>query len=57
MKMNLEEVRKCCKGFGKYYIVYDCGPDPDQELILCEYHYGLDPAFQRNIKSMKELEK
>lgn len=49
--------RKCCNKPSKYEIVYDCSPDPDQELTLCEYHYNLDPAFSRNIKTIKELEK
>jgi len=47
--------RKCCKRPSKYEIIYDCGPDPDQNLILCEYHYNLDPAFSRNIKTIKDL--
>ena len=50
----MQEPRRCCKRPAKYDIVYDCGPE-EQHLILCEYHYGLDPAFQRNIKKMKEL--
>jgi len=50
-----QEPSKCCNTPGKYHIVYDCGPDSDQELILCEYHYGLHPAFKQNIKSIKEL--
>jgi len=49
--------RKCCDRLSKYEIVYDCGPDEDQFLILCEYHYNLDPAFSRHIKTMKVLEK
>jgi len=48
------EPRKCCKRQSKYNIVYDCGPE-SQALILCEYHYGLHPAFQRNIKTIEEI--
>ena len=51
----MNKTSRCCKRFGKYHIVYDCGPDPDQEIILCEYHYSLDPAFQRNIKKIEAL--
>jgi len=47
--------RRCCQNPPRYDIVYDCDPDEDQNLILCSYHYNLDPAFSRNIKSMKEL--
>jgi len=46
---------KNCKLSSKYKIVYDCGPDHDQNLILCSYHYGLDEVFQRNIKKLTEL--
>lgn len=53
-KMN--QIRKCCKRPGRYQIKYDCGRVPDQELILCEFHYNSDPVFQRNIKTMKEFE-
>ena len=47
---------KNCDRPSKYEIIYDCGPDPEQELILCEYHYGKDSAFQRNIKTMRKVE-
>jgi len=47
--------RRCCDNPARYDIVYDCSPDEDQNLILCSYHYNLDPAFSRNIKSKKEL--
>jgi len=47
--------RVCCKKRpAKYKIVYDWPPEPE-EVILCEYHYNLDPAFQRNIKSIEEI--
>ena len=47
---------KNCDRPSKYEIVYDCGPDPEQELILCGYHHGKDSAFQRNIKTMRKVE-
>ena len=50
----MRELRRCCKRSAKYQIVYDCGQE-DQELILCDYHYNLDPAFQRNIKKIEEV--
>ena len=52
----MQEPSKCCKRESKYHIIYDCGvSSPDQELILCEHHYQLNEAFQRNIKSIKEI--
>lgn len=52
----MQKPSKCCKRPGKYHIIYDCGgSSPDQEVILCNYHYNLDPAFQRNIKSIEEI--
>ena len=50
----IQEPRRCCKRQAKYRIIYDCGPE-DQELVLCEYHYGLSPAFKRNIKDIKDV--
>ena len=26
-------------------ITYDCGPDPDQKLKLCNDHYNFDSCF------------
>ena len=47
-------MKKCCNKQGKFEIVYDCGIGI-QELVICEHHYNLDPVFQRNIKSIKEI--
>lgn len=52
--MTQETARKCCNRPSKYYIVYDCGPE-EQELILCQYHYDLDPSFKQYIKKIEEL--
>jgi len=49
-----QEYRRCCKRPGTKRIIYDCGIE-DQELILCEHHYNLDPAFQRKIKKMEDI--
>ena len=47
--------KKCCNKPGKYKIIYDW--QVPEELILCEYHYNLDPAFSdvQFIKKIEEL--
>ena len=55
MKAEEQAIRCCNNRPAKYDIVYNCGPNKDQHLILCKYHYGLDSAFQRNIKTIKEI--
>lgn len=51
----MQKPPKCCNRPGKYEITYDCGPNPDQKLILCEFHYNLESVFQRNIKKIEEI--
>lgn len=51
----IQEPRRCCKRPATKRIIYDCGIG-DQELILCDYHYNLDPAFQRNIKKIEDVQ-
>jgi len=46
---------KCCKRKATREITYDCGSGEEKGIILCNYHYDLDPAFQRNIKKIKEI--
>ena len=48
------EPRKCCKRPGTRKIVYDCGTN-DEELILCDFHYNLDPVFQKHIRTIEEI--
>ena len=50
----MPKVVRCCRRPATKQIIYDSG-DKDQELILCDYHFNLDPAFQRNIKKLTEL--
>jgi len=44
---------KCCfknckvKPFAN--ITYDCGPDPDQKLIICDSHYHSNDCFNNPI--------
>ena len=54
--MKIEQTStRCCTKPVRYDIVYNCGPNEDQHLLLCSYHYNLDKAFQRNHKEFKEI--
>ena len=49
------EPRKCCTRKATRKIVYDCGPN-DEEMLLCDFHFLLDPVFQKNIKHVEKIE-
>jgi len=40
----------------KFEIIYDSGNGNQQKLALCENCIQLDPAFQKNIIELKEVE-
>jgi hypothetical protein len=37
---------RCCSKEPEYLITYDCGPDPQQTMLVCKHHFKEEP-FQR----------
>jgi len=49
------EYQICCNNKPKYKITYDCGPEENQIILVCEEHYS-DEAFHRFIMTIEKLE-
>ena len=51
--------KKCCfvkcKDDAVRIVTFDCGPNPDQVLALCDAHHNSNPAFLRYVKKIEEL--
>lgn len=45
---------KNCTRQPRWNITYDCGTS-SKKLILCDYHYTLDPVFQEEIQEIQEI--
>ena len=45
---------KECKKPVRFEIDYDWSIE-SQTLLLCDYHFNLDPVFQRHIKNLVEI--
>jgi hypothetical protein len=45
---------RCCKNDPKYRITYDCGPEKNQTILVCEKHYSEEP-FNRFVLTIEKL--
>ncbi|MGB9124511.1 MAG: hypothetical protein WA833_05875 [Nitrosotalea sp.] len=45
---------RCCNRKAEYLITYDCGPDPQQTMLVCNQHYKEEP-FQRFAIKIEKL--
>ncbi|MCZ6582192.1 MAG: hypothetical protein O6761_03350 [Thaumarchaeota archaeon] len=46
---------RCCNKDPMYMITYDCGPEPNQTILVCKDHYS-DEAFHRFVIKIAKLE-
>jgi len=44
-----------CKEIPNKSIIYDCGPNPNQELVICNKHYESNEVFRQFIKKIEEI--
>jgi len=49
------KIRKCCNNSSKYKITYDCGPEKNQTILVCEKHF-LEEPFHKFVISIENLE-
>ncbi|MEE8178618.1 MAG: hypothetical protein V3T63_01425 [Nitrosopumilaceae archaeon] len=49
------ELPRCCNKDPKYCITYDCGPEENQTILVCEEHYS-DELFHRFVIKMEKIE-
>lgn len=45
---------RCCNIEPEYLITYDCGPDPQQTMLVCKNHFKDEP-FQRFAIKIEKL--
>lgn len=45
---------RCCKNDPVYLITYDCGPEPNETILVCKDHY-LEEPFQRFAIKIEKL--
>ena len=46
---------RCCNKDPVYLITYDCGPEPDETILVCKDHYKEEP-FQRFAIKIEKLQ-
>jgi len=46
---------RCCNKDPVYLITYDCGPDPNETILVCKDHYT-EEAFQRFAIKIEKLQ-
>jgi len=46
--------RKCEENAVKK-VTFDCGPNPDQVLPLCNTHHNFNSSFSRYVKKIEEI--
>jgi hypothetical protein len=46
---------RCCNKDPVYLITYDCGPDPNETILVCKDHY-MEEAFQRFAIKIEKLQ-
>jgi len=45
---------RCCDNKPEYLITYDCGPDPEETILVCKVHFKDEP-FQRFAIKIEKL--
>jgi hypothetical protein len=45
---------RCCTNEPEYLITYDCGPDPEEIILVCKEHFKEEP-FQRFAIKIEKL--
>jgi len=45
---------RCCSNEPEYLITYDCGPDPEETILVCREHFKEEP-FQRFAIKIEKL--
>ncbi|MDE1829209.1 MAG: hypothetical protein KGI25_02690 [Thaumarchaeota archaeon] len=45
---------RCCNKEPEYLITYDCGPDPQETMLVCKEHFKEEP-FQRFAVKIEKL--
>ncbi|MGI0097427.1 MAG: hypothetical protein ACREAJ_03485 [Nitrosopumilaceae archaeon] len=45
---------RCCNKKAKYLVTYDCGPEKNQTIFVCEEHYSEEP-FHRFIIKLEKI--
>jgi len=51
-------LNRCCKTRPeRHRVKYSCGENPDEEMILCDYHFNLSPIMKEHIKKIEDFVK
>jgi len=46
---------RCCNKNPKFLITYDCGPEKNQTILVCESHYAEEP-FNKFVIQLERIE-